>query len=236
MSSSYWERCVAEALGTFGFFFICFAGIGVSVDQPSQIGAVAVAIGFGLGLALMIFALGHISGGHFNPAVTLGLVFGRQFPLREVGGYWIAQLVGGASAAALVISTYGDSVNTHLVNAPGAGTSTNTALVLEFVATALFAIVVSAVATDRAPWSGTLAPIAIGGFIAAAAMVVGPESGGSFNPAQSLAPALLAPTSPHLWIYLVGPFAGGIAGGFIDWLIPDHDADVELVEIVSEDK
>ena len=215
MTFSYWKRCVAEAIGTFGFFFFGFAGIALSVTQPTAIGGTAVAIGFGLGLALMIFAFGHISGGHFNPAVTLGLAVGRQFPARDVIGYWIAQLVGGAAATAFVIATFGDAVNTHLVTSPGPGTSSHVALVLEAVVTALFVILISAVATDSAPWSGVNAPIAIGGFIATAAMIIGPVSGGSFNPARSLAPAIFSPTAPDLWIYMVGPFVGGIVGGGI---------------------
>jgi MIP family channel proteins len=213
MTFSYWKRCVAEALGTFGFFFIAFAGVGVSVVHPTQIGPVAVAVGFGLALALMIFAFGHISGGHFNPAVTLALVVGREFPARELPGYWLAQLVGGTAGAAVVISTYGSTVSSHLVNTPGA--SSNVALVLEAIVTALFVIVIAAVATDRAPWSPAFAPIAIGGFIATALVVVGPESGGSFNPARSIAPALLAPSVSDLWIYIVGPFVGAVVGGLI---------------------
>jgi len=101
------------------------------------------------------------------------------------------------------------------VTSPGPGTSTNVALVLEAVVTALFVILISAVATDAAPWSGVNAPIAIGGFIATAAMIIGPVSGGSFNPARSLAPAIFSPTSPDLWIYMVGPFVGGAVGGGI---------------------
>jgi aquaporin NIP len=213
MTFSYWKRCVAEALGTFGFLFFGYAAVGLSVIQPTAIGGTAVAVGFGLGLALMIFAVGHISGGHFNPAVTVGLTVGRQFPPREVIGYWIAQLIGAATAAATVIATFGDTVKTHLVNAPGA--TSNVALVLEIIVTALFVIVVSAVATDSAPWSGVLAPIAVGGFIATALMIIGPVSGGSFNPARAIAPALFAPNVTDLWIFVVGPFVGGIIGGFV---------------------
>jgi MIP family channel proteins len=234
MTFSYWKRCVAEAIGTFGFFFIGFSGIALSVTQPTQIGSVAVAIGFGLGLALMIFAFGHISGGHFNPAVTVALVAGRQFPIREVIGYWLAQLVGGAVAAATVIATFGDTVSNHLVTAPGPGTTKLVALVLETIVTALFVIVISAVATDRAPWSGTLAPVAIGGFIGAAAMVIGPVSGGSFNPARSLAPALFATNTTDLWIYMVGPFAGAIVGGFVYWLIRADEGEGELAELADK--
>lgn len=213
MTFSYWKRCVAEALGTFGFLFFGYAGIALSVTQPTAIGGTAVAIGFGLGLALMIFAFGHISGGHFNPAVTLGLTVGRQFPAQEVIGYWIAQLIGASAAAATVIATFGDVVKTHLVNTPVA--TSHVALVLEVIVTAMFVIVVSAVATDRAPWSGVLAPVAVGGFIATALMIIGPVSGGSFNPARSLAPALFAPSVTDLWIFLVGPFVGGVIGGAI---------------------
>ena len=234
MIFSYWKRCVAEAIGTFGFFFIGFAGIALSVTQPTQIGSVAVAIGFGLGLALMIFAFGHISGGHFNPAVTVGLVVGRQFPAGEVVGYWLAQLVGGSIAAATVIATFGDTVTNHLVTEPGPGISKIVALVLETIATALFVIVISAVATDRAPWSGTLAPVAIGGFIAAAAMVLGPVSGGSFNPARSLAPALFASNPFDQWIYIVGPFAGAIIGGFVYWMIRADPGEGELPDMGEE--
>lgn len=230
MTFPYWKRCVAEALGTFGFFFLAFAGIGLSVTHPSAIGTVAVAIGFGLGLALMIFAFGHISGGHFNPAVTLALVVGRQFPPGELPGYWLAQIVGGIAAAATVIATYGGSVSNQLVNAPG--TTSGVAAVLEAITTALFVIVVSAVATDRAPWSGTFAPVAVGGFIATGLMVVGPESGGSFNPARSIAPAIFASNVTDLWIYIVGPFAGAIIGGFVYWLMRSHD-DVEVIEVTE---
>ncbi len=229
----YWKRCVAEAIGTFGFFFIGFSGIALSVVQPTEIGSVAVAVGFGLGLALMIFAFGHISGGHFNPAVTVALVVGRAFPWRELPGYWLSQFIGGACAAAFVISTFGEVVSSHLVTAPGPGTTPLVALVLEAVVTALFVIVISAVATDRAPWSGTLAPIAIGGFIAAAAMVIAPVSGGSFNPARSICPALFSPSSPDLWIYIVGPFAGAIVGGWVYWLMRDHAVDEMTVETTA---
>jgi MIP family channel proteins len=228
----YWKRLVAETIGTFGFFFIGFSGIGLSVVQPTQIGPVGVAVGFGLGLALMVFAFGHISGGHFNPAVTVALVVGRQFPLRDLPGYWLAQFIGGAAAAAAVIATYGDAVSSHLVNAPG--TTPGTATVLEAVATALFVIVISAVATDRAPWSGTLAPVAIGGFIATAAMVIGPVSGGSFNPARSIAPALFAPSVTHLWIYIVGPFAGAVIGGSAYWLVRARPGEGELPEMTAD--
>src|SRR6478672_11413103 len=95
-SSPLGVRLGAEALGTFLFFFLGFNAIAVSVDIGSgAISSLGIAFAFGLGLALAITAVGHVSGGHFNPAVSLGLAVARKFPQREVVPYWIAQLAGG---------------------------------------------------------------------------------------------------------------------------------------------
>ena len=148
---SYPSRLLAEAAGTFGFFFIGFAGIATLKDVgDGAIGSGGIAAGFGLGLALMIFAFGHISGGHFNPAVSLGLAVGRQFPWAEVPGYWLAQLIGGTTAAGISGAIYSDTASASLATHPGL--SNLRALTLEIIATMLFLIVISAVATDaRAP-------------------------------------------------------------------------------------
>ncbi len=226
-------RLLAELIGTFGFFFIGFSGIAAAVDQPAAIGVGSVAAGFGLGLALMIFAFGHISGGHFNPAVTLGLTAGRQFPVSEVLAYWLAQAIGGLSAAAVAATVYSGAVQDALVNHPAGGDGQT--FTLELIATALFVIVISAVATDaRAPWNGVLAPLAIGGFIFTAATVIGPFTGGSFNPARSLAPAIMAGDGSDLWLYLVAPALGGLIGGLVFWFIRQNPGDTdEGKEIVT---
>jgi len=166
----------------------------------------------------MIFAFGHVSGGHYNPAVSLGLAFGGQFPWGEVPVYWGAQLVGGLAAAGVVRALFTSQVGDALVNAPGA--ANGTAFTLEIIATLLFVVVIHAVATDkRAPWQGVFAPVAIGGFIFTAATVVGPISGGSFNPARSLAPAIIAGDFSNVWIYIFGPLIGGAAAGVLYGLL-----------------
>ena len=214
-------RLAAEVLGTFGFFFMGFMGVAALIKEPGSIGSGGIAAGFGLGLALMIFAFGHISGGHFNPAVSLGLAVGRKFPWVELLPYWAAQLVGGLIAAGVIRivfpSTTGKTVvSDAIVNAPGAGVSSGVAVVLEIIATFLFLLVILTVATDaRAPWNGVLAPVAIGMFIFTAATVVGPISGGSFNPARSLAPAIVAGQWGDVWIYIVGPLIGGAIAGAV---------------------
>jgi len=219
------KRIAAEAIGTFGFFFIGFCGIAAAVTQGAgAVQALGVAAGFGFGLAAMIFAFGHVSGGHFNPAVTLGLAAARRFPLAEALPYWIAQLAGGVAAALVVRAAFGANVLDATVNAPGAGISVATAGVLEAILTLLFVLVVAAVATDRrAPWNSTFAPLAIGLFIFTAATVCGPLSGGSFNPARSLAPALVAGDGADLWIYLVGPLVGGALGGLAHALLREPE-------------
>jgi MIP family channel proteins len=202
------KRLAAEILGTFGFFFIGFTSIAAGAPGP---------IGFGFGLFLMIAALGHISGGHFNPAVTVGLMVGGRHPTSETFQYIVAQLIGGVVAALLAILIFdgvGAFDKANLVNAPGDGVSGGKAMILELIATALFIMVISAVATDQnAPWNGIQAPIFIGLFIFAAATVFGPLTGGSFNPARSIAPAITAGKFGDLWIYIVGPVVGGALGG-----------------------
>jgi aquaporin Z len=210
-------RLAAEALGTFLFFFLGFSGIAVATDFGlEQIGPLGIAFGFGLGLALAITAFGHISGGHFNPAVSAGLAIAGKFPSRDVLPYWIAQLVGGFGSVLVMAIVYSKAVTNSLDTNPGAGIDDWAALVLEIIATGLFVMVILTVATDeRAAWKGVMAPLLIGLFIFTAATTVGPASGGSFNPARSLDPVLYNQDWGNVWIYIVGPLAGGILGAAI---------------------
>jgi aquaporin Z len=210
-------RLAAEAVGTFLFFFLGFSGIAVQADiGPDAIDALGIAFGFGLGLALAITAFGHISGGHFNPAVSAGLAIAGKFPNREVIPYWVAQLVGGFVAVLVMAIVYSGDVTGALDTNPGSGIDDWAALVLEIVATGLFVMVILTVATDeRAPWKGVMAPLLIGLFIFTAATTVGPASGGSFNPARSLDPVVYNQDWDNVWIYIVGPLAGGVLGGAI---------------------
>src|SRR3954453_14996267 len=214
-SSTIALRLGAEALGTFLFFFLGFNAIAVSVDiGGGAISSLGIAFAFGLGLALAIGALGHISGGHFNPAVSLGLAVARKFSPTEVVPYWIAQLVGGFVAVLALAVVYSRKATDSLDTAPGLGISSFGALLLEIIVTALFVIVICTVATDdRAPWKGVMAPLLIGLFIFTAADAVGPASGGSFNPARSLDPVLFNFDFGKIWIALLGPLVGGAIGG-----------------------
>ena len=210
------NRLLAEVVGTFGFFFIGFSGIAASVNLPGSIAPAGVAAGFGLGLGLMIAAFGQISGGHYNPAVTFGLAVGRKFPMAAVIPYWVAQLIGGFIAAVVATILYTSDVKDSLVTNPGKGVEEWRAMLIELVAVFLFVSVVITVATDdSAPWKGVLAPVAIGGFIFTAAVTMGPSSGGSFNPARSIAPAVVATEFGNVWIYIVGPLLGAAVAGVV---------------------
>ena len=136
-------RLAAEAVGTFLFFFLGFSGIAVVVDIGADaITPLGVAAGFGFGLALAITAFGHVSGGHFNPAVSAGLAIAGKFPSREVIPYWVAQLVGGFVAVLVMAIVYSSQVTDALGTQPGSGIDDWAALVLEIIATGLFVMVI----------------------------------------------------------------------------------------------
>jgi len=218
------KRLAAECLGTFGFFLTAFMGIVTLVTQGvTAIQSLGIAAGFGFGLAAMIFAFGQISGGHFNPAVTLGLAAARKHPPSEILPYWAAQIVGGLIASLLILVLWTQEIVSKTVNTPGHGVSDGKAFVIEALFTMLFVLVIATVATDeRAPWKGVFAPFAIGLFIFTAGTVAGPISGFSFNPARSLAPAIAAGDFSHIWIYLLAPLLGGVVGGLIHLYFADE--------------
>jgi MIP family channel proteins len=203
VTASIGQRLVAEAVGTFA---LVFAGCGaIMVDaKTGQLGHVGVAISFGLVITVMISALGHISGAHFNPAVTFAFALGRHFPAALVLPYWAAQLVGAVAAALLLRGSLG------LIGGLGATTpsgSDGQAFLGETVLTVFLVLVILAVATDTRA-QGQLAAIAIGATVGLDAMFGGPITGASMNPARSLGPAIAGGPTTGLWIYVVAPLVG----------------------------
>ena len=230
------KRLAAEMIGTFGFFLTGFMGITALTTQgPLSIQAIGIAAGFGFGLALMIFAFGQVSGGHFNPAVTLGLTCAGKHPVKELVPYWVAQIVGGLLASLLLLALYSQEIVGATVNAPGRGVGTGETFVLELVFTALFLLVIATVATDkRAPWSGVFAPFAIGLFIFTAFVVSGTITGASLNPGRSLASAVVAGDFANIWIYLLAPLVGGVIGGLLHMLFSEPDGLTEFQDITTD--
>jgi aquaporin NIP len=202
------RRLVAEAVAT---FCLVFAGTGaIVVDAVAGgIGHGGVAAAFALVVAVMIFAVGHLSGAHMNPAITAGFALGRHFPVAEVAPYWIAQLAGALAASLALKSLFGTAGNLGVTQP--AHVTVVSAAVLEAGLTAVLAIVVLAVATDTRA-AGSLAAIAVGATIGVEALVLGPITGASMNPARSLAPAAVTGDWTDIWVYLVGPMVGAAIG------------------------
>jgi len=210
----------AEFLGT---FTLVTAVCGAALFSARSAGLVAVAFAVGLSVLTMAYALGPISGGHFNPAVTLGLVAAGRFPAAKAIQYIIAQVIGGAVAAAVfyVILQGAPSAgkwNTFLAASNtygGSGFSLLSAGLIEVVITALFLLVIVGVTSARAP--AGFAPIAIGLALVLFHLVAIPVSNASLNPARSTATALFGGEMAlqSLWLYWVAPIIGGGIGGFI---------------------
>jgi aquaporin Z len=200
---------LAELLGTFLFMMIGYTSIAAITNAaPPITGLLVVPFAFGLGLLAAIFAFGHISGAHYNPAVTVGIVLDGRLPAVEGAGYIVAQIIGAIGAAAVVAATLGQSTVAAGITKPGAGVSDISALVLETIFTALFVVVILA-STKRAP---ALAPLAIPLTLVAIHFAIATVTGSSVNPARSIGSALVGGDLTGLWIYLVGPTVGGVIG------------------------
>jgi aquaporin NIP len=198
---------VAELIGTFA---LVFAGAGaIMVDAKThQLGHVGVAISFGLVIMVMIYAVGHISGAHFNPAVSLAFALTRHFPWSRVIAYWAAQVTGAIIAAAILRGSLGNIAHVGATLPSG---SQGQSFLWEVILTFFLMFVILAVATDTRA-VGEAAAIAIGATVGLDAMFGGPISGASMNPARSLGPALVSGDLHALWIYLVAPPLGAAAG------------------------
>ncbi|MBF6614571.1 MAG: MIP family channel protein [Chloroflexi bacterium] len=228
---------LAEMIGTFA---LVLAGTGAVVSNAVSGGAqghVGISLTFGLVIMVMIYATGHISGAHFNPAVTLAFALTRHFPAARVLPYLVAQVWGaimGSLAVRFLIGNTGGLGVTHPSNGSISG------MVLEGILTYLLMFVITAVATDTRA-VGQAAAIAIGGTIALEALFAGPITGASMNPARSLGPALVAGDFTDLWLYLVGPIAGAALGALTYQVLRDPqavgtEAKPDFSQVVDETK
>jgi aquaporin NIP len=201
------RRLAAEVLGTFALVFFGAGAVMVAAEHGSfdQLG---IALAFGLAITTMVYALGHISGAHLNPAVSFAFALSRHFPWRLVGAYWIAQCAGATAAALLLRASLGDVANVGATLPSG---SDGQSFLWEVALSFFLMLVIMAVATDTRA-VGEAAAIAIGGTVGLCALVGGPVSGASMNPARSLGPALAAGELTALWIYLLAPLLGAALG------------------------
>lgn len=218
------KKLTAEALGT---FWLVFGGCGSAVLAAAfpdvGIGLTGVSLAFGLTVLTMAFAMGGISGGHFNPAVTLGLIAGGRFPARDFISYVAAQLAGAVLAGAVLyfiasgkagFAAGGFASNGYGEHSPG-GYSLAAAMVMEFVMTFMFLMIILRVTSKGAP--AGFAPIAIGLALTLIHLVSIPVTNTSVNPARSTGVALFADSWAlgQLWLFWLAPLAGAIVAGLL---------------------
>ena len=205
------RRATAEALGTFALVLAGCGAIITNAERAGALGSVGVSLVFGLVILAGIAAFGHLSGAHFNPAVTSGFFLTRHLPGRDAITYIAAQLAGATVAALLLWFVW-----PHKPADLGATVPTiavGRAVIVELVMTAMLMAVILSVATDTRA-AGAPAAIAIGATIALDALFGGPLTGASMNPARSFAPALVSGQWRDFWIYLAGPLLGAPLGAF----------------------
>ncbi len=226
------KRLSAEFFGT---FWLVLGGCGSAVLAAAfpvvGIGLLGVALAFGLTVLTMAFAIGHISGCHLNPAVTLGLCIGKRFPAKEVAPYWVAQVIGAVVAAAVLFViasgkagfdvSGGFAANGYAAHSPG-GYSLTSALMTEVVLTCFFLLVILGATDRRAPVG--LAPVAIGLCLTLIHLISIPVTNTSVNPARSTGQAIFVGgwALGQLWLFWLAPLVGGAIGGIVYPLIAEH--------------
>jgi MIP family channel proteins len=212
-----------------------FAGCGAIVtdaEYDGALGAVGVGVVFGLVIMVMIYATGHLSGAHINPAVTLAFTLTRHLPRAEAAVYIGAQVAGAVAAAVVLLAIWPDQPAQLGATVPSVGAGS--ALVYELVLTAILMFVIMAVATDTRA-VGAAAAIAIGGTVGLDAIFGGPVTGASMNPARSLGPALASGTWTDFWVYLAGPVLGAAAGALAYQAVRGQPATNPSTETIESD-
>lgn len=209
------KALVAEFVGTFTLVFVGVGSIAVASDGSA--GLVGVALAHGLALAVMITAVAAVSGGHLNPAVSIGLWSAGKLATERLLGYVVAQVAGAFAGAALILVALPERVRAVAIGTPalGDGVSVLSAIVLEAVLTFFLVFTVYGTAVDhRAPKLGGLL---IGLSVTMGILVAGPLTGAALNPARHLGPALLAGGSylGQFWLYWVGPVIGGLVAAWV---------------------
>mgnify|MGYP003342860048 CR=1 FL=1 len=199
-------RLLAEFLGV---FFLCFFGIGAISNDA---GLTGVALAHGLGIFIAICAFGHISGAHFNPAITAALAATKRIAAVDAGAYVVAQLLGGAVAAILAKMAFGDLKG---VPALGSGVTVTNAIIIEAVTTFVLMITVMGVAVDKRGTFSIVAGLPIGLAITGDIFFAGPVTGAAMNPARWFGPALVGGDLSNGLVWIVGPILGAVAAAFL---------------------
>ncbi|XP_075659893.1 aquaporin NIP2-1-like [Castanea sativa] len=219
------KKVLAEIIATYLLVFVTCGSAALSTSNEQRVPKLGASVAGGLIVTVMIYAVGHISGAHMNPAVTLAFAAVRHFPWKQVPVYAASQLTGAISAA------YTLRLLLHPIKNLGTTTPMGTeiqALVMEIVVTFSMMFIASAVATDTKA-IGELAGLAVGSAVCITSILAGPVSGGSMNPARTIGPALASATYKGIWVYAVGPVIGTLLGAYTYNLIRESDKPVHAI-------
>lgn len=217
-----WQKYLAEFFGTFVLVFI--GTVAVVGAVRSDVSPLLVApFAFGLALLAGLYAFAEVSGGHYNPAVSLGLFLDRRLSLPDLLGYWASQILGGVAAAVVLLLATSDDDVASTATVPGAD-GDGTAFVMELVLTAIFVCVI--LQSSKSSRFGGSALIAIPLTLVAIHFAAVPFSGSSVNPARTFGPALIGGEWDGIWIYLVAPLLGAVLAWLVYSVVVEGDTDV----------
>lgn len=214
------NKYLAEFIGTFALVFFGTGAMVIDTVHPS-IGVLGIAIAFGAVVMAMIYSFGDTSGAHINPAVTIGFAFAGRFEKKQVAPYIIAQILGAVAASYILKFLFPDQL-LYGNTLPSDGWLQS--FILEFILTFILMFVILKVSSGSKE-TGTMAAIAIGGTVLIEALVFGPITGASMNPARSIAPALASVNFQDLWLYIVAPILGAIAAVLVCPLTKSEDSE-----------
>lgn len=207
------QKAAAEFIGTLALIFIGTASIAADKVTNGAVGLTGIALAHGLTIAVMVSAIGHISGGHINPAVTFGAWAAKKISTRDALVYWAAQLAGGAAGAFLLGYAFDDLTRQAIgwgTPALGAGVPAAHGAVIELVLTFFLVFVVFATALDERGAFKMVAGFPIGLVVTFDILAGGPVTGASMNPARWFGPALMSGLWSSAWVYIIGPLLGGL--------------------------
>ncbi|XP_045830060.1 aquaporin NIP1-2-like [Trifolium pratense] len=210
-TSSFLQKLVAEVIGTYFLIFAGCASVVVNKNNDNIVTLPGISMVWGLAVMVLVYSLGHISGAHFNPAVTIAFATTRRFPFKQVPAYVAAQVLGSTLASGTLRLLFSGKHN-QFVGTLAAGSNLQ-AFVMEFIITFYLMFIISGVATDNRA-IGELAGIAVGSTVLLNVLFAGPITGASMNPARSIGPAIVHNEYKGIWIYLVSPIVGALAGAW----------------------